>query len=58
MTSRRDDFLALLAEAIDAERNDVAHVEEESAASYREPTPGGVPVVTMSPGNSVMNCET
>src|SRR5213080_3533903 len=23
-----------------------------------EPTPGGVPVVTMAPGNSVMNCET
>src|SRR5437868_6151128 len=23
-----------------------------------EPTPGGVPVVTMSPGNSVRNCET
>src|SRR5258708_4642469 len=22
------------------------------------PTPGGVPVVTMSPGNSVRNCET
>ena len=22
------------------------------------PTPGGVPVVTMSPGSSVMNCET
>jgi len=22
------------------------------------PTPGGVPVVTMSPGSSVRNCET
>ena len=55
-----DDLLALLAEALDAERHDVARLQEHRVGLMPRPTPGGVPVVMTSPGRSVMywlTCE-
>ena len=47
--------LALLAQLLDAERHHVARLQEPRSASCPMPTPGGVPVVIMSPGISVMH---
>ena len=50
----RAHVLALLAETRDAERDDVAGFRY-CGGLRPMPTPGGVPVVMMSPGSSVMN---
>ena len=49
-----DDLLLLLAELLHAELHHVAGLEEDRLGFLPWPTPGGVPVVTTSPGSSTI----
>ena len=48
-------FLPLLAEAVDAQPHHVTCLRNTALGLIPSPTPGGVPVVTTSPGLSVMH---
>ena len=52
-----DHGLLRLAELVDTERDHIAGLEDRSRGFLPMPTPGGVPVVMMSPGSSVISVE-
>jgi len=51
------ELLSLFTQTFNAEPHDVARFQEPGSGLWASPTPGGVPVVMMSPGSSAMKRE-